>query len=73
MQRIREEPLNSPNPTIYVQNINERVKIPELKNSLYQLFSNYGEVIEAHAKRNVKMRGQASVVFGDEESAERAI
>lgn len=65
--------MNAPNPTIYVQNINERVKIPELKNALYQLFSNYGEVIEVHAKRNVKMRGQAFVVFGDEESAENAI
>lgn len=65
--------MNPPNPTIYVQNINERVKIPDLKNALYQLFSNYGEVIEVHAKRNIKMRGQAFVIFGDEESAETAI
>ena len=68
-----EEILNEPNPTVYVQNLNERVKIPDLKNALYQLFSNYGEVVEVHAKRNVKMRGQAFVIFNDEESAESAI
>ncbi len=73
IQRIMEETLNEPNPTVYVQNLNERVKIPDLKNALYQLFSNYGEVVEVHAKRNIKMRGQAFVIFNDEESAESAI
>jgi U2 small nuclear ribonucleoprotein B'' len=47
--------------------LNERVKIPELKNALYQLFSHYGEVVEVHAKRNIKMRGQAFIIFKEEE------
>jgi U2 small nuclear ribonucleoprotein B'' len=68
-----EEPLNKKNPTIYIQNLNERVKVSDLKNALYQLFSNYGEVVEIHAKRNIRMRGQAFVIFQDEESAEQAI
>ena len=69
MQKIMEEPLNPANPTLYVQNLNERVKIPDLKNALYQIFSNYGDLIEVHCKRNIKMRGQAFVVFNDEEAA----
>eukprot|EP00347_Sterkiella_histriomuscorum_P001104 403373310 len=73
MQKIMEEPLNPPNPTLYVQNLNERVKAADLKNALYQLFSNYGEVIEVHAKKNIKMRGQAFVVCQDEEAADSAI
>ena len=69
-QSIKDEPLNEPNPTVYLQNLNERIKIPELKNSLFQLFSHYGEIVEVHCKRNIKMRGQAFVVYNDEESAE---
>jgi hypothetical protein len=61
--RIKEEALNPKNPTLYLQNLNERIKIPDLKNAIYQLFSNYGEVIEVHAKRNIKMRGQAFVIY----------
>ena len=35
--RFKEEPLDTQrvNPTIYVQNLNEKVTIPELKNSLF--------------------------------------
>ena len=35
MQRINEEPLNEKNPTVYVQNLNERIKLPDLKNAIY--------------------------------------
>lgn len=56
-QKFIEEPLLEPNPTIYVQNLNERVKIPDIKNHLYNLFSNYGDVVEVHAKKNIRMRG----------------
>ena len=66
------------NPTLYIQNLNERVKIPDLKNALYQLFSTNAaqhgaEVVEVHAKRNIKARGQAFVVFNDEDAAEAAL
>lgn len=49
--------------------MNERVKIPDLKNALYQIFSQYGDIVEVVAKKNVKMRGQAFVVYNDEDSA----
>jgi len=62
--------MGKPNATVYVQNLNERVKIPDLKNSLFQLFSQSGEVHEVHAKRNIKLRGQAFIVARDETIAE---
>ena len=65
--------MGKPNSTVYVQNLNERVKIPDLKNSLFQLFSQFGEVHEVHAKRNIKLRGQAFVVAPDETIAENMI
>ena len=58
---------------MYVQNINERIKIADMKDSLFQMFSNVGEVHEVHAKKNVRMRGQAFVVAADEEAAEAMI
>ena len=56
-----------------MQNINERIKIADVKDSLFQMFSNAGEVHEVHAKKNVRMRGQAFVVAADEEAAEAMI
>ena len=44
-----------------------------MKNGLFQLFSQHGEVHEVHAKRNIKQRGQAYVVSPDESIAETMI
>lgn len=63
----------APNHTIYIRNINERVKIPELKKQLYNKFSEFGPVLDIIAKRNIKMRGQAFVVFKDIESSTMAL
>jgi len=57
IESIKEEKLNPPNPTVYVQNLNEHIKPGEIKNALFQLFSNHGEVHEVHAKANIRMRG----------------
>jgi U2 small nuclear ribonucleoprotein B'' len=73
LHMIKEEPLNPKNPTLYLQNLNERIKIPDLKNAIYQLFSNYGEVVEVHAKRNIRMRGQAFVIYREQEEADTAL
>ena len=52
-----------PSATVYIQNLNEKVKIPELKAALFQLFSGIGaDVREVHAKKNIRLRGQAFVV-----------
>ncbi|CAL8577138.1 hypothetical protein XPA_002983 [Xanthoria parietina] len=62
-----------PNSTVYVKNLQERIKIDDLKEALTEIFSEYGTVIDLVAKKNLKARGQAFVVFEDVESAERAI
>jgi len=40
--------------------------------TLYHLFSQYGEILELHAKKNFKLKGQAFVVFKDLNSASTA-
>jgi len=44
-----------------------------MKEALTEIFSEYGTVIDLVAKRNLRARGQAFVVFDDTEAAERAI
>jgi RNA recognition motif-containing protein len=44
----------------------------ELKQSLFQLFSQYGEILEIHARKSFKMKGQAFVVYKDLNSATTA-
>uniref|UniRef100_A0A0E9TGK5 RRM domain-containing protein n=1 Tax=Anguilla anguilla TaxID=7936 RepID=A0A0E9TGK5_ANGAN len=52
-----------PNHTIYINNVNDKVKKEELKRSLYALFSQFGQIIDIVALKTMKMRGRAFVVF----------
>ncbi|XP_037092160.1 U1 small nuclear ribonucleoprotein A-like [Pollicipes pollicipes] len=64
---------NRPNQTIYINNLNEKVKKTDLKKSLYAIFSQFGQILEIVALKNLKMRGQAFVVFKDISSATNAL
>ncbi|XP_057475110.1 U2 small nuclear ribonucleoprotein B'' 2-like [Actinidia eriantha] len=62
-----------PNQTIYVKNLNEKVKKEELKRSLYALFSQYGRILEIVALKTTKLRGQAWVIFSEVTAASNAV
>uniref|UniRef100_A0A3B4V8Q3 Small nuclear ribonucleoprotein polypeptide B2 n=1 Tax=Seriola dumerili TaxID=41447 RepID=A0A3B4V8Q3_SERDU len=62
-----------PNHTIYINNINDKVKKEELKRSLYALFSQFGQVIDIVAMKTMRMRGQAFVVFKELAAATNAL
>lgn len=62
-----------PNQTLYVNNLNEKIKVPELKSCLLELFSAYGEVIDIIAFGSLKKKGQAFVVYSDLSSATNAM
>ena len=62
----------SPNETLYVNNINEKIKIDLLRENLYYLFSQFGDVLEINARKSKKMRGQAFIVYKDINEATRA-
>ncbi|XP_067053451.1 U1 small nuclear ribonucleoprotein A-like [Acropora muricata] len=64
---------NPPNQTIYINNLNEKVKKDELKKSLYAIFSQFGPILDIVALKTLKMRGQAFVVFRDLTSATNAL
>ncbi|KAG0164423.1 hypothetical protein DFQ28_010305 [Apophysomyces sp. BC1034] len=71
---VSKQPLNmTPSRTVYVSNLNEKVKLQVLKNTLRNLFKQYGEVLDVVAHGNIRMRGQAFVAYPDEECAAKAI
>ncbi|KAJ4323166.1 hypothetical protein N0V84_004429 [Fusarium piperis] len=63
----------APISTVYVQNLEERVKLETLTEALRTIFSEFGNVVDVVAKKNLKAKGQAFIVFDDPESAQSAI
>lgn len=62
-----------PNNTIYLNNLNEKVKKEELKKSLYAIFSQFGQILDIVALKTLKMRGQAFLIFKEIQSATNAL
>lgn len=62
-----------PNQTVYIKNLNEKVKKEELKRSLYALFSQYGRILDIVALKTPKLRGQAWLVFSEVTAASNAV
>jgi RNA recognition motif-containing protein len=62
-----------PNNTIYINNLNEKIKKEELKKSLYAIFSQFGQILDIVALKTLKMRGQAFVIFKEIASATNAL
>ncbi|CAG2164125.1 unnamed protein product [Oppiella nova] len=62
-----------PNQTIYINNLNEKIKKEELKKSLHAIFSQFGNIVDIIALKTLKMRGQAFVIFKELGSASAAL
>ncbi|KAK9371362.1 hypothetical protein V1509DRAFT_614428 [Lipomyces kononenkoae] len=73
-ENITPEPeRREPSKTLYIRNLDESIKVPLLKESLDAVFSPYGDILDIVAHGNIRMRGQAFVVFDDVESAASAL
>lgn len=63
----------SPNQTLYVNNLNEKIKKEALKKSIYSVFSQFGKIVDVVCCRGLNLRGQAWVVFADMGAATNAL
>lgn len=63
----------SSNQTIYVQNLDDKIKLDELRRTLYSLFSSCGAILDINARKTQKFRGQAWIVFDDIAAATKAV
>lgn len=59
--------------SVYVRNLEERVKPDPLKEALRAIFSEFGNIIDIVAKTNLKAKGQAFIVYDNPDSARQAI
>ncbi|GHJ84373.1 hypothetical protein NliqN6_0775 [Naganishia liquefaciens] len=64
---------NQPIPTLFVSNLESKVKKDELKRQLYALFVPYGKILDVVAQKGNKMRGQAFVVYEEISAATAAM
>uniref|UniRef100_A0A1I7Z0K6 U2 small nuclear ribonucleoprotein B n=1 Tax=Steinernema glaseri TaxID=37863 RepID=A0A1I7Z0K6_9BILA len=62
-----------PNNTIYINNLNEKIKTDELKKALYAIFSQFGPIVDILCFTSVRMRGQAHLIFKEIGSAVMAV
>ncbi|KHJ91831.1 hypothetical protein OESDEN_08289 [Oesophagostomum dentatum] len=62
-----------PNHTIYINNLNEKVKKEELKKALHAIFTQFGEIISIMCFKTLRMRGQAHIIFKEISSASNAL
>lgn len=75
----RAQPINKwshlpPNHTLYVNNLNEKLKRDELVKALRHVFGQFGKIVDVVCyTKIVKAKGQAFVVFEDITSATKAL
>ena len=60
------------NETLYINHLNEKIKTDLLRENLYYLFSQYGDVLEINLRKSRKMKGQAFIVYKDINDASSA-
>jgi U2 small nuclear ribonucleoprotein B'' len=62
-----------PNATLYIKNLDWKIKKLLLRRALYSLFSRHGKLLEIVTLRKDGLRGQAWVIFEDVQSATAAL
>lgn len=65
--------MNEPNATLYVSNIDWKIKKPILRRALHTLFSRHGKVTEIITLRKQGLRGQAWIIFSNVATATAAL
>lgn len=63
----------APKHAIYINNLNDKVKINTMKRALHAAFSQFGPIVEIVMRKSYRLRGQAFIIFGSVECAARAL
>jgi hypothetical protein len=59
-----EEAPPAPNPTIYINNISEKIEKPKLVRGLRQIFAQFGKIRRIFTRRSMKLKGQVCREMG---------
>lgn len=73
-EAVEEKPSGPPPvETLYINNLNEKVSLKIMKETLKNLFKSYGVVLDIVMHKNLRMRGQAFVAMTSRQAAARAV
>ncbi|GAW83277.1 U1A small nuclear ribonucleoprotein [Plasmodium gonderi] len=70
---IIADPSIPPNETLYVKNLNDRIKVEEMKKILKDLFKQYGVIEDLIVMKSFWRKGQAWIVYDTIESSTKAL
>lgn len=62
-----------PKHTIYINNLNDSIKMEQMKQNLHAAFSQFGPIVDIVMRKSYRLRGQAFIIFRDIESAAKAL
>ena len=65
--------VGAPSATLYLRNLNDKLRKVDLQKELYCLFTTYGRVLDVNVMPGPKMRGQAHVVFPNAQASTQAM
>jgi len=71
--KLRKVEALSKSKTLYLKNLNENIQTTFMGQALEQLFSTFGEIIKISVKASFRMKGQAFIIFKEQESADKAL
>lgn len=63
----------APKHTIYVNNLNDQIKMDLMKQALHAAFSQFGPINDIVMRKSYRLRGQAFIIFRDIDSAVKAL
>lgn len=61
------------NNTLYINNLNEKININELKHELLELLLKYGKIFEIRMSKSLKLKGQAFITFENINDSKKAL
>ncbi|CRG97457.1 U1 small nuclear ribonucleoprotein A, putative [Plasmodium gallinaceum] len=70
---ITADPNIKPNETLYVKNLNDRIKPEEMKKNLKDLFKQYGIIKDIIVMKSFWRKGQAWIIYDTIESSTKAL
>lgn len=62
-----------PKHTLYINNLNDKIKLTPMKQALYNAFVRYGIIDDIVMRPSYRLRGQAFITYRDIESATKAL
>ena len=70
VKKQKKTPINN---TLYINNLNEKININELKHELLNLFLKFGKIFEIRISKSLKLKGQAFITFENINDSKKAL